>query len=213
MDDIIILYCDISDLSVNKLDAYVDEIPGILMERIRSYKNMPGRYLRIAGYYLLMKGMSNLNIDRKCISNVSIGAYGKLYVSDNSFFFNISHSENLVTCIISKYFEVGIDVEYQKDINYEELKIYSDNEKEVLFDSPHNFLLFYDIWTRKEAVLKCLGYGLNLDLKSIDVTRRKIILFNSDYSIHSFTMLKKYSCSFVTLSRYDAFRVIRIKSI
>lgn len=213
MDDTVILYCDLNDLSISKLDAYMNKLPEYLKEKMRLYKNIRNKHLSIAGYYLLVIGLLVLDLDEEKILNIRIGTYGKPYVSDNSFYFNISHSESLVTCMVSKKCEVGIDVEYREVFDYKKLNIYSDNEEEIIFRSDDNIILFYDIWTRKEAVVKCLGYGLNLDLKSIDVVSQNLILFNAEYYIYSFTMLEKYSCSFVVLGEYSFPKIVRIKNI
>lgn len=214
MNDIYILYCSLNDVRINHLfDSYTKKISNIILDKISSYKNPCNRAQCIIGYYLLTKGISYLNLDEKELFNIRLGAYGKPYIINDAFFFNISHSKNLVACIISNTSKVGIDIEYREDINYRELNIYSDKERTMINKSTYNKSLFYKIWTRKEAITKCIGCGLSTDLKAIDVTRKNVYLFNSLYSLYSVSMLNEYTCSYVIPRRHDIFKFIRVQLI
>lgn len=60
--------------------------------------------------------------------------------------FNISHSENIVVCVFDDY-PVGIDVEYMKDRNFDEISKYL----KVDFKEKNDF---YRYWTQYEARIK-----------------------------------------------------------
>lgn len=85
-------------------------------------------------------------------------------------FFNLTHSKDLALIAISKVAEVGIDLEFiDAGIDLISLsKLVMTSEEEAMFFNEKKRKLsdlFYTIWTRKEAFLKGLGLGLQVDLK------------------------------------------------
>ncbi|MDR2546176.1 MAG: 4'-phosphopantetheinyl transferase superfamily protein [Lachnospiraceae bacterium] len=87
--------------------------------------------------------------------------------------FNISHSGDWVVCAISD-FEVGIDVEelYERRISPALIKrVLTVSEQAHWQSLPEHEQVraFYDLWTKKEAYVKCLGSGLTLDIGAIDI--------------------------------------------
>ena len=96
----------------------------------------------------------------------SFGKFGKPYLANADFHFNLSHSGEMAVCAVSSN-PVGIDVEEtREDLDYADI-------------SNHHFLpserrkldrdRFYRIWTAKEAFLKGLGEGLSTDLLSVEI--------------------------------------------
>jgi 4'-phosphopantetheinyl transferase len=88
-------------------------------------------------------------------------------------YFNLSHSRNIALLALSKDTEVGVDIEDLRPIEPEvaeshfspiELAALSSLEGEAWLKG------FYHCWTRKEAILKAEGVGLNLPLHSFDVS-------------------------------------------
>jgi 4'-phosphopantetheinyl transferase len=88
-------------------------------------------------------------------------------------YFNLSHSRHIALLALSTDTEVGIDIEDIRPIEPEvaeryfsttELAALSSLEGEVWLNG------FYYCWTRKEAILKAEGVGLNLPLNSFDVS-------------------------------------------
>lgn len=87
MNDIYILYCSLNDVSINYLfDSYIKKFPNIILDKISSCKNPLNRAQSIIGYYLLVRGMSYLNLDEKELFNIRLGTYGKPYIVNDAFF-------------------------------------------------------------------------------------------------------------------------------
>lgn len=77
--------------------------------------------------------------------------------------FNLSHSENLVAIVLSTC-PIGIDVEFiRKDFSYDIMldDCFSLTEQMLISKDVGSSINFYTLWTRKEALLKASGEGLN----------------------------------------------------
>jgi 4'-phosphopantetheinyl transferase len=85
-------------------------------------------------------------------------------------FFNLSHTEGYMTLAVTRYGEVGIDVEmlasYQDRIAR---RFFHPDEYTWLqqLERAQQAPAFYRIWTIKEACVKALGYGLQFPLREI----------------------------------------------
>jgi len=92
--------------------------------------------------------------------NLQKNKYGKPYLIDKNFYFNISHSNEITVIGISNN-DLGIDLEYI--------------EKESL--------TFYKDWTTKESFFKLIGKGLSMynDKYEINFDNNQILYKNKNY--------------------------------
>ncbi len=98
---------------------------------------------------------------------------GKPYLEENPVYFNISHSGEWVVAAFCNNFEVGIDVEKIKPVNFEIAeRFFSETEKRELFSKTRGEKLkyFFDLWTMKESYLKLLGKGLTKPLNTFTIS-------------------------------------------
>lgn len=103
------------------------------------------------------------------------GPHGKPYIRSavGSLQFNMSHSAYLAAIAISTTEEVGVDIEQIRPAKEDIAERYfSAAECAALNQLSHADRLrgFYNVWTRKEAVIKALGCGLSMPLRSFDVS-------------------------------------------
>lgn len=113
-----------------------------------------------------------LKINNICETNIIYNEYGKPYLENNPFYFNISHSGNYVVCALSS-FEVGVDIE--KNRSTHELVLKNCFTKDE-FDYVTNDALFTKVWTLKESYIKFLGTGLKTKLNSFSVISNNNIM-------------------------------------
>ncbi|MBI9090221.1 MAG: 4'-phosphopantetheinyl transferase superfamily protein [Desulfobacterium sp.] len=108
------------------------------------------------------------------------GPYGKPEIVGLSrpaapFYFNLSHSHELVVFAFSKQYGIGVDVEHIRCLS-DFLGIaqgyFHPKEVEQLTKTPvgQKCDLFYECWTKKEAFLKGTGEGLSRPLDSFAVS-------------------------------------------
>ena len=83
--------------------------------------------------------------------------------------FNVSHTDGLVACAVTRMADVGVDVEYlarpTPGLDIAE-RFFSPDEYAMLRKAPaaEQHELFFAIWTLKEAYIKARGKGLSLPL-------------------------------------------------
>ena len=101
-----------------------------------------------------------------------ITGHGKPYAKDLNIEFNISHSADMVVCVVDDK-PVGVDIEKIRSIDLNTAKrIFSEEEIRYIFEcipdvEDYNHYLndavlqrFFELWTKKEAYGKLVGMGL-----------------------------------------------------
>lgn len=120
-----------------------------------------------------------LKIDPKEI-RIVYDKYNKPWLEGNSLFFNISHTRWAFTFAISQSSRVGVDLEKtERNIDFETIikRFFCRSECEFILESPGDSAnRFFLLWTRKEALLKALGIGIETKHLWLEVFRQKNIL-------------------------------------
>ncbi|QJP15770.1 4'-phosphopantetheinyl transferase superfamily protein [Starkeya sp. ORNL1] len=106
---------------------------------------------------------------------LELSAQGKPRLVDRpGLFFNVSHSGALGLLALSTRSELGIDIEMVRDVpRWTEIvrEFFAETEREALLRSDRTVSTFLAFWTRKEAVAKATGLGLDLPLSSFTVAK------------------------------------------
>lgn len=111
--------------------------------------------------------------------------------------FNLSHSENLVAVVLSTC-PIGIDVEFiKKDFSYDIMldDCFSLTEQMLINKDIGSSINFYTLWTRKEALLKASGEGLNGKLNEMEVLLTTNTRHGRFYQLFSSLVLEDYALS------------------
>ena len=108
---------------------------------------------------------------RRFLGNAEIfrNEYGKPFLSDGRFF-NISHSGRYVFFALSDS-EIGCDIEQFHYVNAVRTgrTVFTDGEMNLLLSDSDRLGTFFNLWTKKESLLKCMGEGFHRSAKSVDV--------------------------------------------
>lgn len=100
-------------------------------------------------------------------------AHGKPFLSGGPSF-NQSHSEERIMIAVADHGRIGVDIEEIRPVKYLTGlagKHFAGDESARLHAAPDSerLTLFFRLWTRKEAFLKALGFGLTHPLRSFSV--------------------------------------------
>jgi len=100
---------------------------------------------------------------------------GKPFIKNAGLFFSYTYRGNSGLLAVSRRGEVGVDIEKIKPLH--DLAAFADfsfsaQEKKMIFESSEEQRddTLFTFWTFKEAIIKCLGVGLNADLTQIDLS-------------------------------------------
>ena len=141
-----------------------------------------------------------INEKIKSLSNEKLlkNEYGKPYYENINIRFNKSNTLDLSVLIIDNK-ECGIDIERIR--KYDEVmakRILSREEYDFVNRNNKDFT-FTLIWTLKESYLKCIGTGLNLNLKDISFVKdNKILKTKNNYKLNYLIYEDKYIISYCT---------------
>jgi len=105
---------------------------------------------------------------------IQYGTQGKPFLQNRAVRFSLSHSEDRVLFAFSRSCELGIDLEYVRELpDAEQLarRFFAPSEYiEFCGTTPAiRTRAFFCCWTRKEAYIKATGLGLSLPLDSFQV--------------------------------------------
>lgn len=105
---------------------------------------------------------------------IKSGKNGKPFLEQNGFEFNLSHSADLLVYAFTKHTEVGIDIEYRRDMDIEGMSSYlfSTREQQLFqqLQAEEKQDFFFQVWTCKEALLKGMGVGLTYPPQQIEIS-------------------------------------------
>lgn len=98
---------------------------------------------------------------------------GKPYIENSNLFFNLSHRNKYGLLAIFKDAEVGVDIEYIKelqDVATFSSYSFSEQEKAMIFkENKTNQDILFTFWAFKEAFIKATGTGLSVDISKINL--------------------------------------------
>lgn len=85
--------------------------------------------------------------------------------------FNLSHSGDYVLLGVDGI-DVGCDIEQIRSVNALRMGkiVFCENEMQQIENAPDRTEAFFRLWTKKEALLKCMGKGFHRQAKSVDVS-------------------------------------------
>ncbi len=131
-------------------------------EKAERYKKTDDKKRCIASGLLIKRFLGDIKITEN--------EFGKPE-TDNGSFFNISHSGKYVLLAIADC-EVGCDIEKMHFVKAEQTGklVFCQNELDKIKSADDKLRAFFDLWTRKESFLKCIGEGFHRKAKSVDVS-------------------------------------------
>ena len=150
-----------------QVEKAISLLPSWRREQALKYKHFEGKRECALAYLELCRGLRlEYNIPEMPLFSYDKHQKPSLYAYPH-IHFSLSHCKEAIGCFISNA-PCGLDIECLRSAN-ETLVRYCMNEEECqqIFSSPNPDAAFISLWTKKEAVFKLKGTGINDDIKEI----------------------------------------------
>ena len=176
---------DLTDADYNKWYSLMSEDK---QQRVDRFRFVDDRKRTVAGEMLARKAIAEwCSVAPESIT-FGIKEHGKPYAKDLAVEFNISHSGNMVVCAVDDK-PIGIDIEQIRPIDLIVAKRIC-TDKELLYIFGHTptendftyttdtkiLTRFFELWTAKEAYVKCFGLGIANAKNTPVKTSRDVII-------------------------------------
>ena len=174
----------IDSFSIEALFGASKSLPERLQAHINQRQILQDKACSTQAWLLLKDCLQALGITRNDIlDTVQFNAFGKPYFENSRFIdlnlainFNFSHSDTKVICALSTMHNIGVDIEKIQAFDSGILNTYFTHpEVEFIAQASTPEDAFFSLWTKKEALLKCIGVGIaHINLASIEVLNNSI---------------------------------------
>jgi 4'-phosphopantetheinyl transferase len=210
---------DLDQYSFFTFDNYFNILNSVEKEKASKFKQYVHKKYYILSHAILRLLLSKyINVAPELIS-IHEDEYGKPFLKSYNIHFNISHSNTKLAIAIAK-FDIGIDIEYINpnfDIHQISDIALSENEKLNINRLKGDFQkeLFYSYWTKKEALLKGVGTGINIDLNKLEVLYNSYIDFDKEnrWFIYNFNSFDKNYIGHIAFKREGIINYYSCKDI
>ena len=178
----------------NKIIIVLEKVPAILpavlnvnnseMERSGKFAKEDDRQAFLYRHHLLRTWLSHWLNKRPTTLFFEANPFGMPHLSNSEIHFNMSRSQDHLAFIFAPVM-AGIDIEILRNPTpfLPIAKRFFHQEEQ---ESISNGINFFDIWTRKEAVLKAQGIGLFDGLASVDCSKNTVLLHGHKYTLRTF---------------------------
>jgi 4'-phosphopantetheinyl transferase len=202
-----IWYFDINDFDVNFYADGIGSIPLFMGLEIESYKYLSSRIPRLLARLIIRKALLE---DGKVglIDKFSRDKNNKPFIAGWQHF-SITHSNGLVAVAFHSRSLIGIDTEFVRAIKIDEMSIALCNEEiDFLKRSINPIVSFFEIWTKKEAVVKATGDGI-FNIKELNCASEVIQFRDAFWHLTEVFMIPNY-ISFVACSTIEPVKLKRL---
>jgi len=177
----------------------LSSLPIQVQQSIGRYVEPTDKLLRLAGKLLLQEMIKELAIGNSALLNeLSWYKKGKPHLNGHVFF-SLSYAKDMAICAASLESEIGIDIEKIMAIDKHLFRDYfTQQEWTSIASSKEELVAFYDYWTRKEAIVKLQGQGLESALSKIDTVSNEVEIGGNLFYLQKIEVLPGYSCHVAT---------------
>ncbi|ODS23131.1 hypothetical protein AB835_10440 [Candidatus Endobugula sertula] len=219
--DFVIVTAKLSDFNSEILCPLLSEDE---LKRMRRFRQ-PADVQR----YILAHALKRLCLSQcleSPLSELSFGIhrFGKPFCHQaKTSFFNLSHSGNWVVMAISTQSEVGIDIDFPRDINLPSImkRVCSEQQIHQCLNSSIPEELFLYFWVQKEAISKADGQGIFIGMSKIacsgELGEEKVSVLSNAYHLWTYPWGDggALACALLVSERYkqQAPRLFQLKKV
>jgi 4'-phosphopantetheinyl transferase len=198
--------CSGSVVSGSLEHEYLVMMPPMIRASINRFQRWQDRQSTLFGKLLLLGALRTAFHDMgiQKFQSLELTRDGKPFIPGGPEF-NISHSGDMVVLAVTQIGSVGIDIEKIRDVNIEDFSRYVPEVANLhkKYDVEHVNGLFFDCWTKKEAVLKGYGKGLLAPLEQVAIAGDTALFHETTWFIKKLLIDEGYCCHVATDKRLE----------
>jgi 4'-phosphopantetheinyl transferase len=156
---------------------------------VNIHKTKKNCKLRLVARLLLLKSLAEQGKE-SLLNDYTKNAVNKPVIP-NWNDFSISHSGDLVVFCESST-DVGIDLELIAPLDFEDLASFFHTDEKEYIKSGDIRNRFYEIWVKKEAVLKAIGTGIISGLDAFSCLGNPIVVNDKKWYFYPLVMDERY---------------------
>ncbi|MGS2763318.1 4'-phosphopantetheinyl transferase family protein [Sinomicrobium sp. M5D2P9] len=178
--------------------------------RTDAFRFDPDKAKRVAAYLLLKKAILHSGNPPELMNRMKHTTYGKPYIEDWDTF-NFTYSRQCVALFLGRTEPVGLDIEFTEDMDTDILSWpLHPGEKDYIIKADNQKQAFYEIWTRKEAVLKAAASGITDTMKKLDCSGNPARFRNKIWFLKKLSITSDYVCHAATGTNTSEIKTISI---
>lgn len=168
-------------------------LPEGLRTAVYRYRRWEDAHAALLGKHLLQYSLRRQLLPHT-LTDIEYTTYRRPFIKGTPDF-NITHSGNIVACAVAEKGRIGIDIEKPQLLQADDFRQqFSREEWNDIFGDPAPPAVFYKYWTRKEAVLKAAGIGLNEELHLLNTTTDIVFYDQHTWQLQPIFIMPAYTC-------------------
>ena len=147
---------------------WIEDLPAKKQQQVKKLHQQKDQVLSLAGLQLLKIAMLEFSDNPFSLQQLQFPDQAKPFFAGN-IDFNISHSKDIVCCVISSNSKVGIDIELQREVKAATLNKFLSGTADSWENNckENNEHRFFNLWTKNEAIIKAANHGSIFNMKEI----------------------------------------------
>lgn len=207
---IVVKYCDIDIIDDGCISHYLDLLPAFMRKEILRYRYAADQKARLLSRLMLWESITDTTaID--CLKDWKRDVNNKPII-DNWNAFNIAHASNLVVFAYSTGESIGIDIEKRKALDYKEImENFHTEEQQFIGSAADPISCFYEIWVKKEALLKAAGIGIINGLNDCSCVENVVNYRRQSWYLKEVQIHPEYTCYLCSLNLRERINIQEFK--
>lgn len=186
-----LLHGSVHDIPDEEVGSYMSVLPAFMHAEIYRYHHINDQKTKLLARLMLYRALCDDN-QARLIHQWKRDKNNKPYIGAWRSF-NISHSGEMVVLGISDSC-IGVDIEQRRPLNYLQIiNEFHPAEQEFIQRAVDPQEAFYEIWVKKEALLKAIGTGIVYGLNTFNCTDWFVHSPDCRWYLHSLNLHPHYT--------------------
>lgn len=157
------------------------------------YDHAAQRWMSLISRQILLLGLKEANIQLPPGAKWEVSNNGRPYIKGCPDF-NVSHSGKIAVCAIAEGRDrIGIDIQAEKPMGERRLRqVLTSRELSWVNGNPRKAAF---LWSRKEAVTKLLGLGMQVSYRSLETLNNRVDFEGQTFYLSTVSVGRGYQCT------------------